>query len=328
MESDGPSAFRSLYAIRWPFCVSCVVTILSTNWAVFLVQKRQLALDFYAIYPAATAGSYEGLFAYPPATLLLLWPFGRLEPTTAFVVWSCLSATAFVAVSRLLIDGRLALLSIFSPPVARALVQGQTSVIVGAIGLLTAVTGNWVFVGIALGLKPQLFWLAPAYLLFNRKWRALTTLVLAAIAINAVALLIFPVSLGDWFAGMAELKAIVFNSGIGGSVIGIPGMLAAYGWNIIGTAIFGAIIAILILRTARGVADVNFASAIAAPYSIGYDLAPAMPQFLGRVRDWSSALIYLLLSAATLFAPGPMFAALLLIAERHSARAMCSRTSE
>jgi uncharacterized membrane protein len=155
--------------------------------------------------------------AHPPTSVLLTLPLGRLEFPHAFVVWDAFSLVLLVSSVWMIARGvqipvsvygvlaLVALLFVWQPTIQQ-FAQGQLN-----CALLFLITAGWtadrsgrpILAGSSLGAAAAIK-LFPAFLLLYflllRKWRALTSGVLAAFALTAVtALILGPDTYLDYF---------------------------------------------------------------------------------------------------------------------------------
>ncbi len=115
---------------------------------------------------------------YPAHFHALVMPFGLMPFMIAWLLFSLAGLTAFaVAARRLIPSGPAAIIAIASPAVLMCLIQGQNTLIVGALlaGFLAALRAqNVVLAGVLLGLltiKPQFGPLLPLILIVSGAWR-------------------------------------------------------------------------------------------------------------------------------------------------------------
>ncbi len=123
---------------------------------------------------------YRMGWLYPAQFHALVTPFGLLPFMTAWLTFSVVGLALFaLAARRLIPSGPAAMIAIASPAVLMCLIQGQNTLIVGALlaGFLAALrTQNALISGILLGLltiKPQFGLLLPLILVVTGNWRVI-----------------------------------------------------------------------------------------------------------------------------------------------------------
>ena len=155
------------------------------GWSRFLHQIAPPALiyDPHALYrfelglPGARPKDLP--FAYPPPSLLLIWPLGLMRPVVALLAWSAAGFGAYgLACWRGRGGWRVALLAAIAPSTLVALYYAQNSLLVAAllIGGCRLLGRRPALGGVLFGLmivKPQFALLLPVALIAARQWRAI-----------------------------------------------------------------------------------------------------------------------------------------------------------
>ncbi len=177
-------------------------------------------------YPHLSAGQLTSapLFTwlYPPATLMLLAPLGRLPYWLAYGLWNSATLLLWLTSVRRILPGAA------SWSVALALPGTFLNAMFGQMGFLTAGLLGWglallgerpALAGIAFGLltiKPHFGLLLPLALLCGGHWRAIAAAAVTALALSGASLLIF---------GPAPWAAFLTHAGQGGALMeagGVP----------------------------------------------------------------------------------------------------------
>lgn len=134
-------------------------------------------------------------WTYPPQFLVLVLPLGLMPYATAWLVWAVAGVAAFwLAMRRLVGDPSIVAVTCASPAVLMCAIQGQNSLIVGALlaGLMVTLrSGRATAAGVLLGaltIKPQFGPLLPLALAAARAWRAIGVAVAVTAAIVALTL--------------------------------------------------------------------------------------------------------------------------------------------
>ena len=135
-------------------------------------------------------------FPYPPPFLIAVAPFAAFPPPFAQLVWTGLTGLLFWLAIRRWVPMRLFL---SHPPSLITAIVGQSSFLTGALiagGMRFVSTRPWLS-GAILGatvIKPQLALLVPVALAAGGYWRALVAAAASAIALLALALLLFGIA--------------------------------------------------------------------------------------------------------------------------------------
>ena len=260
--------------------------------------------DFAAV-TAAQAWALPPHFAwlrpypYPPTTLLLLAPLGRLPFWAADAIWSVISLGAFLLACWRLADRHRAAavaVALCLPAVVIAASAGQPVVL--ASGLLVLATLELerrprlagALFALAAIVKPQAAIMAPVALVAAGALEALVTAgLVGAAAVAASAILFGAERWGEWLASLPAFQRVVESVPRLGTAIVTP-LWAARELGLSGAAAAVAALfalggAFLVWRLFRRPADaahrigaLAVGSLVAAPYAMCYDatlLAPA-----------------------------------------------------
>lgn len=261
--------------------------------------------DFAAI-TAAQAWALPAHFAwlrpypYPPTTLLLLAPLGRLPFWAADAIWSLASFGVFLfACLRLAKRNRIAaaLLATCLPAVVIAASAGQPVVLAGGLIVLAVLElqrrprlAGALFAVAAIA-KPQAAIMAPVALVACGAWEALVSAGLVGAAALAASVLLFGADRwSEWLASLPAFQRVVESvPRLGGAIVTPLWAARELGLNGLAAASVAAVFALagagLVWRLFRRPGDaahrvgaLAVGSLVAAPYAMCYDatlLAPA-----------------------------------------------------
>jgi hypothetical protein len=265
-------------------------------------------------------------FAYPPTSLTLLAPLGRLGFWPALAAWLAASLALFLTAARQLAARQAWLaMTLFAPPTVLALLVGQTGLVVGTLAIL-GVAGMktrprlaGAALGLAAALKPQMLILAPVALIAAGAGEALMAATLTGVAIIGVSLVAFGPGLWRaWIAALpsfeGEIRAV---PDMARGIITPTGLAADFGFPApltIAVRIIAAVAAVALVWTAfRRPADTALrcgallcGALMIAPYAMHYDACVLAPVAVARLtadapddRTWMLRLFALLAVAAT-----------------------------
>jgi hypothetical protein len=197
------------------------------------------------IYPVAAYKAYQAtltgganmglrLWAYPPHSLLLVWPLGFLSYYTALVAWSGLGLVLLLLGARRFGFDRLeTAVLLTSPATVLNLYYGQTGSVAAGLMLLALsarTPRDPVPAGAAaiLTIKPQAGFLLPVLWLFQRRWHMIAATALLAIALGGLSAAVFGVApwrdyLGDTLPVLSDLE----RNGTGPFLTMIPSVFIA-----------------------------------------------------------------------------------------------------
>jgi hypothetical protein len=262
---------------------------------------------------------FRGLrpFVYPPATLLILAPFGLAPFQLANLTWTAIGLLAIVWVmsTQVKTPRVLALLAmVLSPASLLVLVTGQVTFLIAAMGvtallcLKTRPIVAGVLFGVAGVIKPQALIMLPVALLALRAWRVM--LVTAVTAVFVVAASAFAFGLHawiDWLAAVSRfedwvmrtpglIRGMITPTALGMSMGLDPGALAT--WRL-GFGVGAIAIVWTVFRKtedpARRLTALFGGALFITPYAMHYDaalLAPAAALMLthrSQPGDWIAA---------------------------------------
>ncbi|MEP6566658.1 MAG: glycosyltransferase family 87 protein [Mesorhizobium sp.] len=268
--------------------------------------------DFMAYQRTITGGTdiYVRLWAYPPHSLLLIWPFGLVGYYTALAVWSAAGLMVLAAGAwRCGFDRTEIAIILLSPATILNLYYGQTgSFATGALLLAVSARskGDPVSVGSSalLTIKPQAGFLLPVIWAFQRRWRMIAYTACCTIVVAILAVAVFGVEpwrdyVGDTLPTLSRLE----REGNGAFMMMIPSMFMslriltgdwafAFGAHACFAIAVGIIVALRLWQVQdarRQLAMMLFATALMTPYIHNYDLAILLCGALLVARRWASA---------------------------------------
>lgn len=310
------------------------------------VEGRAIeAFDPASLAAAQDARELAGMtgmpWLYPPGWHALIAPLGLLPFSAAWLVFGAISAGAFIAVTRPLAQGipGAMLWLLAAPAVLLALAVGNNGLLSAAC-LTAAVAalgaGRQARAGLLIALltmKPSLGILIPPVLLAGRQWRAFAFAAVGAIAVAAVATVLFGLDYwSQFFNGLAGTSQM-----LDAGRLPYPRMITWYGFlRTAGLghhgAIAGQLTASAIVITAVGALwarrsasfDVRSATfllglTLATPYAYYYEMIFALTGVLYLLRTrpgwpapvWALFGLIWLTPALGLGLPGPLKVALI-----------------
>ncbi len=254
---------------------------------------------FMAYQGTLTGGADIGLrlWAYPPQSLLLAWPFGLVGYYGALTIWSVLGLAVLAAGARRFgFDRFETAILLTSPATVLNLYYGQTGSLATGLLLLalSARSGrDPVSIGAAalLTIKPQLGFLLPLLWAFQRRWRMIAATAVAVAALAGLAVGLF--GLDAWRAYLGDTLPVLGHlerEGSGPFMAMIPSMFMALrivagnsAMALPGHAAFAAaVLVVLVIRfrrvddDTRRTAMILVATTLVTPYLHNYDLAPLL----------------------------------------------------
>ena len=259
--------------------------------------------DFAAIDRAQAwllgAAAHDRPFPYPPSTLLVFGPLGRLPFWTASAVWMTLTVAAYGFVALRLAPRRrllaAALIAVL-PGAVWAALSGQCAFLVGAlaIGAMTLFDRRPLLAGVLLGLaaafKPTVLLMAPVALAAGGYWKTMIAAGVAGLAAITLSVLSYGAQPWlDWLkTAPAYLAHITSNPRFYTSIItpmGLAAQLRLKGWALtgwrMGFAVAGVALAALIFRRPLPLAPrltaLFGASLLASPYAMNYETVLLAP---------------------------------------------------
>jgi len=254
---------------------------------------------FMAYQGTLTGGADIGLrlWAYPPQSLLLAWPFGLVGYYGALAIWSVLGLAVLAAGARRFgFDRFETAILLTSPATVLNFYYGQTGSLATGLLLLalSARSGrDPVSIGAAalLTIKPQLGFLLPLLWAFQSRWRLIAGAAVAVAALVGLAIGLFGLDawrdyLGDTLPILGQLE----REGSGPFMTMIPSMFMALrivagdsAMALLGHAAFATLVLIIVIvrfwrveEAARRTAMMLIATALMTPYLHNYDLAPLL----------------------------------------------------
>lgn len=190
-----------------------------------IAGKSALAYDPAVLRKVQTAFAAfpEGMslpFAYTPAFLLLVLPFGFIEYPAAIIVWVCLLAVVYVVALRR-VAPRAGMLAIAFPPVFVNCIEGQNGFLTAALffAAIASLERRPFVAGLFIGsliFKPQMAVLFPLALLAGRRWRAITGAAVSSIAVLFLGFLSFgPATFMAWLGALPHFASIAKDGTVG-----------------------------------------------------------------------------------------------------------------
>lgn len=246
------------------------------------------------------------LWAYPPHSLLFVWPVGYLDYWTGFVLWSVLGLAVLVwGARRAGFDWLETAIVALSPAAWASVYFGQTGNLAAGLLLLALAAPRGGPVAAALlTIKPQGGGLLPVLWLIERRFVAVAIAAGIAIALGVLSLVLFGVDAWrDYFGPTLGLLNTLEREGDGGFMAMIPSIFIAMR-NIVGDATIASYVhwAAAIVAAAFAIwslvradderarwAIVIAAMAVITPYIHIYDLAPVLVAALLVFNRWRDA---------------------------------------
>ena len=233
------------------------------------------------------------LWAYPPHSLLFVWPFGGLSYFVALAVWSALGLVVLGLGARRMGFGWLeTILLLASPASMQCIYFGQTGNL-AAGALMFALSARKQTDALAIGatalltIKAQFGFLLPVYWALEKQWRLIALVSAATLALFGLSLAVFGPEV--WRAYIEVTVPVLSNlesSGTGAFMQMIPSTFMAFrilGWEG-GTAmqfhlaLAALVFAMLVYRLVKSssrpqkLALVLFSIGLITPYLHVYDL--------------------------------------------------------
>ncbi len=233
------------------------------------------------------------LWAYPPHSLLFVWPFGGLSYFVALALWSALGLFVLGLGARRMGFGWLeTILLVVSPASLQCIYFGQTGNF-AAGALMLALSARKQTDALAIGatalltIKAQFGFLLPVYWVLERKWRLIALVSAATLALFALTFAVFgPQVWRAYFEVTVPVLSNLESSGTGAFMQMIPSTFMAFrilGWEG-GAAMqfhlaFAALVfAMLVYRLVKSsskpqkLALILFSVGLITPYLHVYDL--------------------------------------------------------
>jgi hypothetical protein len=190
-----------------------------------IAGKPALAYDPVVLHgvQSAVATFREGSelpFAYTPAFLLLVLPFGFLPYPYAMVVWVCATLVLYLLALRRLIPNA-GILALAFPPVFVNCVVGQNGFLCAALffAAIATLQRRPFVAGLLIGclvFKPQLGVLFPLALIADRQWRAIAGAAISSISIILAGLVAFGwTTFTAWLGALPHFASIAKDGTVG-----------------------------------------------------------------------------------------------------------------
>jgi hypothetical protein len=243
--------------------------------------------------------AHDRPFPYPPSSLLVLCPLGRLAFWPASLVWMSATLGAFAAVVARLAPrpkGLTMALVLIAPGSLWAALSGQCVFLTGSLaisGLLLlerrpALAGA--LLGAAAAFKPTVVLMAPLALIGGGHWRSLIWAGITGLGLAALSGLLW--GFDHWLVWLTYapnyLAAITSNRAYVTAIVAPAGLAARLGlvgpqllaWRL-AFALIGAAGAVLVFRRSKSLwarlTALFGASLVAAPYAMNYELTLLIP---------------------------------------------------
>lgn len=263
-----------------------------------LVEQIYSPVAFEA-YQIAFVQADTGLriWAYPPHSLFLSWPFGQFGFFAGFLAWSLLGVGVLAAGAAYFGFNRFEiLLLILSPAAIINIYYGQSGNLAGGL-MLAALAGgshqrNWPIAAAALlTLKPQTGFLLPLLWLRNRQWILIVSTTAAVLALVGLSVAVFGVEtwrdyLGETLPRLSRLERegegpflfMIPSVFISMRLLGFDGATSFTVHLIFAAAIAGAMVWRLWREPDRGrqAAILLIGTCLVTPYMHVYDLSILM----------------------------------------------------
>lgn len=246
------------------------------------------------------------LWAYPPHSLLFVWPLGPLDYWAGFIAWSVLGLAVLVwGARRAGFDWLETAIIALSPAAWASVYFGQTGNLAAGLLLLALAAPRGGPVAAALlTIKPQAGFLLPVLWLIERRFFAIAIAGGVAAALGLLSLLLFgPGVWRDYLGPTLGLLNTLEREGEGGFMAMIPSVFIGMR-NIVGDATIASYVhwAVAIVAAAFAIwamlraederarwAVVIAAMAVITPYIHIYDLAPVLVAALLVFNRWQAA---------------------------------------
>ena len=304
--------------------MAALLAVVAARLAAFKLKTQPLFVDFLAMWTggrmanaqpsslydfAATdhaqawllgAAAHDRPFPYPPSSLLVFSPLGRLDFWPAAALWTALTLAVFAAVTAARLPaGRRAVgvaLTLLTPGAVWAAISGQVSFFIGALavgGTAMLARRPWLAgacLGVAAAFKPTVLLMAPVALIAGGHWRAMLGAALAGLMVVVLSVAAF--GLGPWQAWIAAEPAfadhIIHNLRYFTGIItptGLALQLGLTGWAgvawRVGFAVVGVVMTVMVFRRMTDLAPRLTAliggGLLVSPYVMTYETALLAP---------------------------------------------------
>ena len=263
--------------------LSLALILTSAAWSLKLLP----GVDFAVFWSAANADFGDlyrtEIFINPPSALIWISPLQFVPIEAGFAVWVIASVVAFAVTSPFPKWATAA--ALISPIAVTGIIVGQMSLLLTAAIFVAVRYRSGFLLGVVLTIKPQLAFLAPLIFLFRGDWRFVAEMIVGAALSIAVELIVYgPLIWLDWLSALPvwrgflikyETLAYAASPAAYAEGFGIPSLPV---WVVSAALAVG--VALKWSRKLDGgplVALILCSSALAAPYSLLYDLVGAAP---------------------------------------------------
>lgn len=227
-------------------------------------------------------------FPYAPTMLLWIAPLSLVPLWLGIASWAAISLAALILACRRHLSRLEIALSLISPPVVYATLNGQVTVALTALLLWACGTRNRLMAGLAFAIiasiKPHLMIMAPLLLLVTRDWEALLAAAFAIVAIILASVSAFGIETWQaWIQSLDHFSSILVENNVLVVSATPYGVARYWGFPPIPFLIAGAALGAWLVMKCRQhgplqqSAAVAAGSLLAAPYAITYDLSPLVP---------------------------------------------------
>lgn len=304
--------------------MAALLAVVAARLAAFKLKTQPLFVDFLAMWTgggmantqpsrlydfAATdkaqtwllgAAAHDRPFPYPPSSLLVFSPLGRLDFWAAGALWTALTLAVFAGVTAARLPaGRRAVgvaLTLLTPGAVWAAISGQVSFFIGALvvgGTAMLERRPWLAgacLGVAAAFKPTVLLMAPIALIAGGHWRAMLGAALAGLMVVVLSIAAF--GLGPWQAWIAAASGfsdhIIHNPRYFTGIItptGLALQLGLTGWaGVLWRGVFavvGIVMAVMVFRRTTDLAPRLTAllggGLLVSPYVMTYETALLAP---------------------------------------------------
>lgn len=226
-------------------------------------------------------------FIYPPPSLLIFRLFGKLPIGVELFLWIVGSVSLFLFAARKAGWKALALTSV-SAPLAKSILIGQSSIMLGGLVLLATSRRGWAMgalLGVVAAVKPQIVLMAPLALLIRRDSQAFVAMGVAGLAACLAATALFGFDRwAEWISAIPAFQQVLIEGGVLRYLVSPAGVAQYWGLPSLPFHLAGAALGLTAIagaaRKAEGIelaALVVTASLLASPYALATDVIPILP---------------------------------------------------
>jgi Glycosyltransferase family 87 len=235
-------------------------------------------MQHHAVQERAIAFDTRMPFAYPPAYLLVILPFGLMPYWASAATWIAATLAGYGAAVRRLMPG-FGHAALAFPPVAVCGIIAQNGMLTASLFIagLASMTARPFVAGLLFGclsIKPQLGLLLPLAFIAGREWRTFAGASVAVVGLAAASLVAF--GPGPWqaFAAQMTLAGDIAANGLAGwhklaspyAAMRLAGLSANIAWSV--HALIAAVAAIAVWQVWRHQQDSLARGAILAPATL------------------------------------------------------------